>query len=280
MVRTIQALVVVSFLGILAGCGSSAPSTTATPEERFARAKELFDNHDYLAAISEFTVLTLQYQGSTVASDAQFYLAECRYNRGEYLLAAYEYSVLKRSYPASARVPEAQYKLALSYYNMSPKAALDQQYTKKAIDELQTFVEYYPANPLAADADLKIKELNTRLAKKAYESGVLYSKMEYYKAALLSYDAVIEKYHDTEYAPLAYLGKVEILMARNRYKDAEAEVQKFIDRYPNSVLRGRAEEMKKAINKELQRFRRTGAADAPGKAWYAQQSEPSAKERA
>jgi outer membrane protein assembly factor BamD len=280
MVRIVHALMIFSFAGIIAGCGSSAPSTVATAEERFARAKELFDKQDYLAAINEFTVLTLQYQGSTVASDAQYYLAECRYNRGEYLLAAYEYSVLKRIYPASARVPEAQYKLALSYFSMSPKAALDQQYTKKAIDELQTFVEYYPANPLAADADLKIKELNTRLAKKAYESGLLYAKMEYYKAALLAYDSVIEKYHDTEYAPLASLGKVEILMSRNRYKDAEAEVQKFIDRYPNSVLRGRADEMKKTIDNEIQRFKKTGASVAPGQARYAQLSDPSAEGKA
>ncbi len=280
MVRIVHALVIFSFAGIIAGCGSSGPSTAATPEERFARAKEFFDKQDYLAAINEFTILTLQYQGSTVASDAQFYLAECRYNRGEYLLAAYEYSVLKRIYPASARVPEAQYKLALSYFSMSPKAALDQQYTKKAIDELQTFVEYYPANPLAADADLKIKELNTRLAKKAYESGLLYAKMEYYKAALLAYDSVIEKYHDTEYAPLASLGKVEILMSRNRYKDAEAEVQKFIDRYPNSVLRGRADEMKKTIDNEIQRFKKTGASVAPGQVRYAQLSDPSAEGQA
>jgi len=272
MVRIVQSLMAVFFVVVLAGCGSSGPATAVTAEDRFARAKELFDKQDYLAAINEFTILTLQYQGSSVASDAQFYLAECRYNRGENLLAAYEYSVLKRSYPASTRVPEAQYKLALSYYNLAPKASLDQQYTKKAIDELQTFVEYYPANPLAADADLKIKELNTRLAKKAYESGQLYAKMEYYKAALLAYDSVIEKYHDSEYAPLAYLGKVEIFISRNRYKDAEAEVQKFLDRYPNSVLRGRAEELKKTIDKEMQRWRKSGATVAPGQTLHAQQT--------
>jgi outer membrane protein assembly factor BamD len=264
MVKAFQVILVLLFAAALWGCGSSAPSAAATPEERFARAKELFDKQDYLAAISEFTVLTLQYQGSAVAADAQFYLAECRFNRGEYLLAAYEYSVQKKSYPASPRVPEAQYKLGLSYYNLSPRASLDQQYTKKAIDELQTFVEYYPANPLAPEADKKIKELNTRLAKKAYEAGQLYATMEYYKAALLAYDIVIEKYHDTEYGPLASLGKVEIYISRNRYKDADAEVQKFIDRYPNSVLRGRADDLKKTIDKELLRSKKTGSAAVPG----------------
>jgi outer membrane protein assembly factor BamD len=239
------------FLLSMAGCGSSAPQPTQTPEERFARAKALFDKEDYLEAINEFTVITLQNQGSAFAPDAQYYLGECRFQRSEYLLAAYEYSVLKRSYPASPRVADAQYKLALCYFMIAPKPPLDQQYTRKAIDEFQTFAEYYPGHALAPDADQKIKELNTRLAKKQYETAILYGKMNYYKAAILSYDVVIEKFHDTEYAPLAFLGKTEILMSRDRYTEASAEIAKFFDRYPNSVLRGRAEELKKSIEKEL-----------------------------
>jgi outer membrane protein assembly factor BamD len=239
------------FLLSVAGCGSSAPQTTQTPEERFARAKALFDKEDFLEAITEFTVITLQNQGSSFAPDAQYYLGECRFKRGEYLLAAYEYSVLKRSYPASPRVADAQYKLALCYYSLSPKPPLDQQYTRKAIDEFQTFAEYYPGHALAPDADQKIKELNSRLAKKQYETAILYGKMNYYKAAILSYDVVIEKFHDTEYAPLAFLGKAEILMSRDRYSEAATEIARFLDRYPNSVLRGRAEELKKSIDSEL-----------------------------
>src|SRR5512146_1632306 len=139
---------------VAAGCGSSEKSTTQMGvEERFTHAKALFDDKDYLEAINEFTVITLQYQGSAHAADAQFYLGECRFQRGEYLLASFEYGVVKRNYPASPRVQEAQYKLALSYYMLSPKSSLDPQYTKRAIDEFQQFVEYYPSSPLVADAD-------------------------------------------------------------------------------------------------------------------------------
>jgi len=242
------------------GCGSSKPQATLTPEERFAKAKALFDNEDYLEAINEFTVITLQYQGSSFAPDAQYYLGECRFQRGEFLLAAYEYSVLKRSFPANQRVADAQYKLALCYYNLAPKSSLDQQYTRKAIDEFQSFIEYYPAHALAADADQKIKELNGRLAKKQYDSARLYARMAYYRAALASYDVVIEKYHDTEYAPLSYLGKAEILMARDRYTDASAEIERFLERFPNSVLRGRAEDLKRTIEKELAKQQKSGSA--------------------
>lgn len=243
-------LIAVTVIG--AGCGSSEETTVVSVEERFQRAKMLFDDEDYLEAINEFNVITLQFQGTDFADDAQFYLGECRFMRGEFVLAAIEYSALKRNMPASPLVPEAQYKLGVSYYNLSPEFMLDQQYTTKAIDELQTFVEYYPAHELAADAEAKINELTTRLAKKEYESAIMYSKLGFYKSAIVYYDAVIEKYHDTDYAPLARLGKVEAFVARNKYKEAESAINKFLKLFPNSVLRSRADELKSAIDQELQ----------------------------
>ena len=236
----------------LSGCGSSETTTSIPVEERFRQAKALFDDENYLTAINEFNIITLQHQGSAYADSAQFFIAESRFRRGEWLVAATEYGYLKRSYPASPLVPEAQYKLALSYYNLSPRSELDQQYTVKAIDEFQAFRDYYPTNQHAAEADDKIKELNTRLAKKAYETARLYETMEDYKASLFYFDDILARYHDTEYAPPAYLGKVEVLIARKKYDEARTELQKFYDRFPDSVLKPRADALKDTIDKELQ----------------------------
>jgi len=237
---------------ILAGCGGGDITKVMSVEDRFAHAKALFDDEDYLDAITEFTIITLQYQGSTFAADAQYYLGECRFAREEFLLASFEYSVVKRNYPASPRVADAQFKMGLAYYNLSPRSSLDQQYTKRAIDELQSFVEYYPSHEKAVEADAKIKELTTRLAKKQYDTAILYRTMEYYRAALYYFDDVIEKYHDTEFAPLSSIAKVELLISRNRYREAATETKRFLDRYPNSVLRGRMESLKKDIDEELE----------------------------
>ena len=240
---------------VLAGCGSGEVTKVMSVEDRFAHAKLLFDKGSYLDAVNEFTVITLQYQGSAFAADAQYYLGECRFAREEFLLAGFEYSVVKRNYPASARVADAQYKLGVCYYSLSPKSSLDQQYTRRALDELQSFVEYYPSHEKAVDADGKIKELTIRLAKKQYETARLYRTMEYYRAALFYFDDVIEKYHDTEYAPLSSIDKVEMLMGRNKYADAAAEAKRFLEHYPNSVLRGRMESLKKDIDEELSSHR-------------------------
>lgn len=245
-------VLVACFVAFFDGCGSSEPTVTLAADERFQKAKALFDEEEYLEAINEFTIVTLQFQGSEYADDAQFYLGECRFRRGEYLLAAYEYSTLKRNWPASALIPEAQYKLALSYYMLSPKPSLDQQYTIRAIDEFQTFVEYYPSNEHAVEAEEKIKELTVRLAKKQYDNAVIYQQMEAYKSALAYYDDVIERFHDTEYALLAYLGKADVLMERKKYEEARLVVNAFLEKFPNSVLRSRAEELKRKIDARIQ----------------------------
>jgi outer membrane protein assembly factor BamD len=142
--------------------------------------------------------------------------------------------------------------MALSYYMQSPKPVLDQQNTRKAIDEFQAFVEYNPAHPLAPDAEAKIKELNDRLAFKAYEAARQYERMEYYRAAIISYDVVIEKFHDTDYAAMAYLDKADLLVRRLRFREAEGVLREFNSKYPNSVLRSRADDILDRIREELE----------------------------
>ncbi|MGB6123245.1 MAG: outer membrane protein assembly factor BamD [Bacteroidota bacterium] len=248
-----KAYLALCFAGALAvsGCGSGGEVATVTAESRFESAKNLFDDGAYLEAINEFSVITLQYQGSPFAADAQFYLGESRFQREEYLLAAFEYNVLRRNYPASARVADGLYKLGLSYYELSPSPKLDQRYTRKAIDEFQTFVEYYPLHELAIDAEEKIAELNARLARKAYDTARLYVRMGYLRAALIAFEVVIEKYHDTEYSPQAYLGKAEVLVERGRYEEARSVVETFVKRYPDDDLRSWIDQLKQEIDEVL-----------------------------
>lgn len=248
---------VVIFLGLVAAaavlpaCGSSDLFTNLSADDRFELGKKAFDDEDYLAAMEHFTAVTVQFPGSGVADDAQFFLGESRFARGEYLLAAYEYETLRKSMPASPLVPLAQYKIGLCYYQLSPKPPLDQKYTAKAIDELQTFIEYYPTHELVVDAEAKIRELNNRVAKKDYDTAVLYMKLEYYKAALFYFNSVLEKYHDSEYAERAHLGKIEALIARKRFEEARVETEKFLARFPNSEYRSTIEALQNDIDKNL-----------------------------
>src|SRR5207249_3181699 len=70
----------------LAGCGSSEVTVNLSAEARFEMGKKKFDQGDYLEAIADFEIIKLQYPGSGVADDAQYYLAESHFKREEYLL--------------------------------------------------------------------------------------------------------------------------------------------------------------------------------------------------
>ncbi len=185
------------------GCSSTKEVEQLSVEQRFEKAMKLFDDEDFAGAYEEFRIVTLQYQGSAVADDAQFHMGECKDKREEFVLAAYEYDVLIRTMPTSKFVPKARYQRAMCYYRLSPTYFLDQTYTHQAIDEFQSFIEYSPTDSLAVLAEAKINELNMKLAQKEYQNGITYIHMEYYKSAYACFENVTEKYHDTPYAEQA-----------------------------------------------------------------------------
>jgi len=244
--------VVIAFLAFAAGsCGSSDVAQNLTAEDRFEAGKKKFDDEDYLEAIQDFQAVTTQYPGSAVADDAQYYLGEARFRRGEYLLAAHEYEMLKKTMQASPFLAISSYKIGLCYYHLSPKSPLDQEHTKRAIEEFQSFIEYFPTHELVQDAEAKIRELNNKLAKKDYDTAILYMKMESYKSATFYFDSVLEKFHDSEYAEAAHLGKIQALVARKRFDEAKVEVEKFLSKYPDSKQKNEIQRLENLINNQL-----------------------------
>ena len=73
-----------------------------------------------------------------------------------------------------------------------------------------------------------------------------------YRAAVLTFDQVLERYHDTPYAEPALLRKGEALLRRLRYADAKRELERFLTRYPESDLRRDAQQLLDEVNKEIE----------------------------
>ena len=233
------------------GCGSSNELVDLPPEERLKAGILLFEDEDFEDAAIEFEAIILQYPGNAIVDDAQYYLGRCKYERGEYILAAYEFSKLIKNMPASEFVADAQFMLAESYYELSPNYTLDQKYTKKAIEEYQAFVDFFPLSDKVSIAETKINELNDKLARKEYTIAVIYEKMEYYNAAIKYFDGVVETYHDTQYAPLSLYRKIKLLMDREREDEALGEMKKFIRLYPQDENFKEVEELKNSLEAKL-----------------------------
>lgn len=221
---------------LLASCSQEEVIAPRSAEEIFENAKSLFAEEDYREAYEEFRILTLQYPGAALSDDAQFHMGECKFRREEYLLAAYEYEILLRTMATSEFVPDARYMRAMCYFEASRASYLDQESTRKAIDEFQGFIEYHPTDPRVSEAEQHIHEMNVKLARKEYENGIIYMKMEYYRAAGIYFDLILEKYHDTEFAEPALFKKAEALYYRKRYREAKEVLNRFQERYPGSAL--------------------------------------------
>ena len=250
--KNITKITLLLFLTIfLASCSSSLDTSNFTAEQKLDYAKKLYNDEDYFDALQEFNAIVLEYPGSAIVDDASYYLAMTRFQRGEYILAAFEFSKLIKNMPASEFVPISQFMLAECYYELSPNYTLDQKYTKKAIEEYQAFIDFFPSNDKVKISEVKIVELNNKLAKKELHSAKIYEKLDYYDAALYYYTNLIEIYHETIYAPQAMYDKISLLTGRDRNKEALAEANKFISRYPENPLIEKVKRIKISLEEKF-----------------------------
>ena len=228
-------IVLVLVFGFVSGCNKKSVNLREVPpEQQFEYAKGLYDKKDYEKAKFQFTVILLNNPGHAVIEDAQFYLAESYFGLGEYVLAISEYEKLIRSMPQSEYIDDARYKVGLSYYKLSPGYALDQEYTHKAISQFQQFLEENPESDLKEKVEEQLLECRFKLAKKEFKAGEQYRKMGYYKAAVIYFGAVIEKFYDTDFIAEALFWKGECHKKMNEWDEAEAAFKRVLDKYPQS----------------------------------------------
>jgi len=230
-------------------CSSSEGSDIKTddPEQAFRIAKRKFDDKDYLEAIDDFSLIKIKFPGTSVSDKAQFYLADSYYHRDEYILAAYEFESMLKNYPLSPLLPETRYKLGLCYYNLSPKYSLDQEFTRYAIEELELYIELYPEDKNVRDAEKKLNELKDKLAYKYYRTGILYMKMDDYKAASLYFRSVYEEFVDSDWADDAMIGEADALINAKKNDEAKRVLERFYKLFPKSKLKSKADNLMRSI---------------------------------
>ncbi len=242
---------IILFLSIIAGfwgCASSVNTANLTPEEYLNYAMGLYNDEDYLESIKEFQSILLQFPGNAISDDAQYYLAMSHFGKGEYILAAYEFSRLIKDMPASDYVPKAQFMLAESYFQLSPRYQLDQKYTRKAIEEFQAFIDFFPTDPKVTEAEGKIKELNNKLAEKEFNNAVIYEKLGYNNAAIYYYNAVTETYHDSKYCAQAMYSKIKLLLQKNDKVKASRDIATFLQKFPSDPNADDVKKLQESLN--------------------------------
>jgi outer membrane protein assembly factor BamD len=210
-------------------------------------AEKMFNEGDYLDARTQFRIVILNSPGGSLSDKAQFYYAECHFKVKEYILAIAEYEKLTRMYANSEYVDDAQFQIGMSYYKLSPKAALDQVYTEKAIEEFQRFFEDYPRSELAPKANEFMKKCRVKLAQKNFKNGESYRKRALYRSALVYYDYVLDNYYDTKFSERSLWEKAECYRQLEEQEQAEKFYKLYLEKYPKSSKVDKAKDFLSSI---------------------------------
>lgn len=215
------------------GCNSYDKLLKSTNTElQYKVAMQYYEKKKYNKAKELLERVVPMSRATQRADSASYYLAKCYFENAEYSLAGYSFEQLMTNYPRSPFLEESSFMSAYCNYLVSPRPALDQDYTTKAIAAFQTFKQTYPQSERLKEVDTYLKNLYEKLLRKEYEAARLYYKMDMYKAAVYAFKHSLEKYPVSPYREEQYylLVKSNYLFALNSIESKRRErYQKTVD---------------------------------------------------
>ncbi len=230
-IKTIYFLLILISLGIGVSCAGKKPIEQLSLEERYKRGQEFLENKKYYKAQQEFQIIVLSGSHTELGDDAQFYLAESYFKNKEYILAIAEYERLTRKMKFSPYVENCRWRICQAYVAESPNYYHDQSNTEKALQKLQEFIEEYPDSEYRSDVNNTVSELRNKLAKKIFESALMYIKLRAYDSAIVAYEDLLRQYYDTDLAEEAHAGIIrsysqlkKVEEAKEYYKSNEGKI--------------------------------------------------------
>ena len=213
-------------LFFMVGCGWANPFDDNIPyKTRFEDGLEFFEEEKYPKAAQQFNIIVERASHTDLGDDALFFLAESYFLDEDYPFALIEYEKLVSRMGFSPYIEKTRWRICETLMALSPNYYHDQESSKKAITEIQQFLDDYPSSDYSFGADNLIKDLRLRLAEKSMETGELYFKLKAYDSAIVSYKIVINEYYDTQYYRNANLEVIRCLVLL----DKEEEAKEFLD---------------------------------------------------
>jgi outer membrane protein assembly factor BamD len=224
-----------AFALLAAGCSSHAPQLqNFTADQLMQRGTDALKNHKWTDAVEAFEQFTLQFPTNPRAQEARFRLGEAYMGKKEYITASTELSKLAADYPAGNYADDARFKICEAYYKLSPKSQLDQQYTKAAVDHCQALEAYYPNSEYVAQSKTITTQMIDKLADKNYHTGEYYFKRNAMDPAILYYEATIDDYPTSLYAPRSLLRLFQAYTTLGYKEEADAAKARLLKDYPDS----------------------------------------------
>ncbi|UYZ57406.1 outer membrane protein assembly factor BamD [Hymenobacter latericus] len=248
---------------LLGACSSYQKLLKSTDvNKKYTAAIDYYEKkQDYYKAGALLEPLIPLLKGRPEAEKAEFYFANINYRQRNYTLSAYYFDQFAATYPASPFAEEAEFMHAKSLFKDSPEFELDQTNTFAAIESIQEFLNRRPESKFRPEAEGMSNELQKKLDVKAFESAKLYYSLRYYQSAVVALNGFQQQYPSSPYgeqvAYLKFVSQYELAREsvenkqRERFTEAIAYYQAFVDAFPQSKNLKDAEQLYDAAQKFL-----------------------------
>lgn len=236
------------------------------PDEKYEYAKVYYEQGRYSRAATLLTDVVPIYRGTEEAENALWLLAMSYFNTKDYLSAGEYFVRYANNYPRGKHAMEARFNVCYGDYRDSPDPRLDQEVTRRAIKEIDSFVDLYPHSALSDSAAIMRLELTDKLCYKEYLSARLYLNLgtymgNNYEAAVITARNAQNEFPYSKYREdLAYVifrARYEAAMnsveekLEDRLREASDEYYTFINDYPEGKYSKEVIRLNERIQKKL-----------------------------
>lgn len=229
---------------------------------KYEYAKECFANGKYTRASSLLQELIVQQKGTQDAQESLYMLGMSEFMNRDYETASETFKRYVKSYPRGVYAELAEFYAGEALYMSTPEPRLDQSQTVQAIAAYQEYLDLYLDAKYKDKAQKRLFALQDKLVDKELRSAQLYYDLgsyfgncgrgeNNYTACIVTAQNAIKDYPYTEkredFALLIMKSKFELAQQSvdakklERFQDAEDECYGFINEYPDSKERKRAE---------------------------------------
>ncbi len=224
---------------------------------KYREANKLYEKEKYDKAVMLYENILPFYRSAPQEDTINIRIARGYYKQHDYELSQYYYGQFRQLFPRSKFVEEADYMQGICSYDLSMRPSLDQSETNNAIHAFNMYLYRYPKGEHAADCSVKIKEMEDKLAEKAFYGAKIYYTTEHYKAAVVALKNCIRNYPDSKYREemlylvlrSSYLHAKHSVPAkqRERYQMTIDEYFNLIGEYPESKYKKEVDRLYKEL---------------------------------
>ena len=233
---------------------------------KYEKAKEYYESEEYEKAATLLEEVVPIFKGTSLAEESIYLQAMTHFRQDDYIYAEHYFNQIIRTYPNHEKIKNCYFNKAYCYYMQSPNVKLDQTSSKKAIEAFAIFMEFYPNEPITKEAHTYIDELQDKLAYKAFLNAKLYYDLgsylgNNYESAIITARNCLKNFPGNVHSEkLSYLIlSASLILAENsvdekmdeRYRVVVDEYHSFMNDYPNSSLKKKADDIYDKAQKYL-----------------------------